>query len=115
METKINIDQICTIKVFRKAKYDWITYKPEKKYWFYTIKAKFIDIVGWNIYTLKDIEEINIAGVRLYVENNQVYYKPHVEIYMNNQQHYMKGFNTIDELEYFLQSDNLKHVNWLNL
>jgi hypothetical protein len=116
MNKKINTSQICVIKVFRKAKHGWIKYKPEKKYWFYTIKEKFVDAMGREAYTREAVENMTIGdGVKLYIENNCVYYNPHVEIYLSNEHSYMKGFKNNEELDAFLNSEEISHIKWIEV
>lgn len=117
---KLNIAQICSIKSFLKASHNFLKWADKKKFlFFFTRNVKpgfyYSYTLGEPIYFSK--EEIENGGYfnnkYLYVENNKVYYFPHIEIKMSDGKEFAKYFKTKDELLNFMNSDKLKEINWI--
>ncbi len=83
---KLNIQQICSVKSWLKTKF---SVSPFPKH------------------------EI-LYNKNLYVEGEEVFYKPHIEIRMSNQTVHLKFFNTEKELFDFMEQPEIKNVNWIN-
>lgn len=49
-----------------------------------------------------------------FIEDEVVYYKPHLEIRMSNQENITFFFDTQDELEKFMSTDRMRVINWIN-
>jgi hypothetical protein len=100
METRINVNQICKIKIFYKSRNSWFKYKRKSK-WHPFRKEGFYYIHPMDeCYMTED--EINNKG-NLYCEVDAVYYSPHIEIFLSNQHQITEWFSSSIKLDKFIQ------------
>lgn len=109
-EIRINVSQIAYVKIFRKVIDRSWQFIPEKKFWFHTRKAGFRLSPNFDsgIWTPEQIENQN--NLR-FVEGENVYYKPHIELHMSDGSQQNKWFKTVEELEKFLL--DYSGSNWI--
>jgi hypothetical protein len=50
----------------------------------------------------------------MFIEDNKIYYYPHLEIKMANQTVHNIFFKTIEELNKFIETEPMKNVAWIN-
>jgi len=104
---KININQICKIKIFEKLRCNAYYYQKKGKYFFNKKDGFYKDMCLGNDYRTTK-ESIEADGT-LFVEGEQVFYKPHIEIYLSNQHMVIEWFNTTEELGRFV-AEYLKDI-----
>lgn len=112
---RLNVSQICSINAIIKEYWTHYQYRKELK-----ILGIIIRKGGfYNIYSLTGGDYITnetiLKNSNLFIEDNQVFYYPHLEIYMSNQQRHIIFFNTVDHLNTYLTLENLKVNQWLDL
>lgn len=109
--TKINLDQVCTINVRTKQICCDYEYRKETRFLYWVLeKEGFYYVYTLNPYRVS--EEVISKKETLYVEDKVVYYKPHVEFKMSNDHRYEKFFDTVPQLEEFM---NLPEISSLKL
>lgn len=111
--TQLNVNQICSITQFNKRINHNYKYVPAYSFksWFITkyYEGRF---VRDGIFDHSDItlEEILKNNPDCYVEDNKIYYYPYLFFRMSNGSTYDKHFNTVLELEEFLNQKILMHI-----
>jgi len=116
MLTNINVSQICSITSYLKRRNPWYIYKKSKRVLFFWNRKEGYYNFGWldsDVYTT--IDEIEKKNKHLYCEDDNVYYKPYVEIKMSNGDEFEKNFETKEELYLFMECEDLKKVVWIKL
>ena len=102
MNTKINIEQICKIKIYEKLKHERYVYRDSVKilFWEYR-KAGFylLKYIGSDQFVTNS--EI-YKNPHLFCEGKSVYYAPHIEIYLSNQHMNIKWFGCVEELNEYV-------------
>ena len=102
----INKDTIAELKVIRKQKYDYISWKQRDKDWFRKAREGWFesgyDGRGW---ITEDM--IKSAHTKIYVENDIVYYRPHLSFELVNNRTRYRWFRDIEELEAYLVTMDL--------
>ena len=106
---RINISQINSIEAIIKQQHKFIEYKPFKKKFFGNQKAGFYD---WLHDRYIEINEILESG-DYYIEDNKIYYYPHLEIRMGDKSRHFKYFKDVDQLNKFILSKKLKINKWI--
>lgn len=113
---KLNVSQICKINAVVKEKCDWIIYSEKQKLLFFTIqKEGFYDYSGLSFSGIQTCEALILKEGNKFIENKEVFFYPHLELYMSNQAKYYKWFKTKEELENYIESEELKVNKWLCL
>jgi hypothetical protein len=118
-----NVDQICSISIIKKRKsiiYRYIEiYKKKSFFSKEKILVKGYDYLlpDWfyNDNILLTAEEILEEDNNLIIEDNEVYEKPHIIIYMVNGRRHYHYFNSDEELTKFTEQDLLKNIKWLKI
>lgn len=120
--TNINIQQICSITRQDKEENDSYEYKAPPKAVMWCDRSNNIGgfqnklhLFRHNIELLSEQELINKLGNSVYVENDKVYYKPRLFFRMSNQSTYSKYFETVQELEDFLNQDILSNIKTITI
>ena len=117
-----NVDQICSISIIKKRKsisYRYVEIYQKKSFF---NKEKIL-VKGYEsllpdaIYNnyLLTAEEILEEDDNLIIEDNEVYKKPHIIIYMVNGRIHYHYFNSDEELTKFTEQDLLKNIKWLKI
>jgi len=114
--TKINIQQICSIT--RRDKQQNYNYKFIKPYTFYSWFKRHYNTGGFvenyalsrSEKTIKEIEQEIANDRELYIEGDKVYFKPSLSFRMSSQQHFTKYFESVQELEQFLNQEILREI-----
>lgn len=110
---ELNSEQICVIKNYPKCPNRSFEYKPESRFLFFWKTKERFYLNSYYAFSRKEIENGLIDGNEYYIENNIVYYKPHLEFRMTNKSTYTKYFESIEELNEFIE--NNESINKLNL
>jgi hypothetical protein len=109
----INFAQICSIEVYKKQQYFYIQYTSWKeKNSFISrilgntpiIKYGFAEIDGYlnsKFYTIEEAMEY-VKTKNLYIHDRVVYRKPYIKIKMSNNNSIDKSFETMEELETYI-------------
>lgn len=109
---KVNVSQIVSIKKFLKFFCTYYTWKEEKFFLgFRTRKAGFYYTFTIGQPELCSVEDIESEGI-YYCKDKAVWYKPHLEIKMADGNKHEKFFETVGDLEDFLNSEELSSVKW---
>lgn len=113
IELKINANQISSIKIYIKHESRRYEYKSAKKNLFVNRKEGFYHIVlgDYDYLTMDDIKK----SKQFYVENNKLYYYPHIEVRMSNNNYFEQYFKTEEELQTFLNLPELKNIPLINI
>jgi hypothetical protein len=118
--TKINIQQICSItRQDRQKCNNYVYIEPyTTRSWF----KQFYNRGGFSTeYYLSgrkhiDESEREIGELsELYIQGKTVYYKPNLRFRMSNQQCFTKYFESVQELEFFLEEEVLKHIKVITI
>jgi len=110
---QLNASQICYIKSFVNCECKHYVYKEEIKVLGIVFRKKgfyFTMVLRGDPY--RTVEQIESEGVYI-IEGKVVYYKPHLEIRMSNQQTVNYFFDTEYELEEFMSRDKMRIINWI--
>jgi len=112
---KINIEQICTIRVMIDYVNRRYEYREEKKFlWWVISPAGFYYVHAIHPYLITP-EEIAVKNQhRCIIRDKEVIFKPHVEITLSNGLMYEKFFETQSELDGFLMSDYIRGIKLIN-
>lgn len=120
--TKINIEQICSITRRDKRENDDYEYKnpPSIKMWYDRSPNEGGFVTVFTLFRsekklLSAAEVIEKCNNNVYVENNKVYFKPSLSFRMSSQQYITKYFESVQELEFFLEEEVLKHIKVINI
>ncbi len=111
---KLNVGQICSVKSYINSYCNYYQFKKAKKIFFFWLRKEgyyYTMTLGEHIFMT--IEEIEANG-NFICKDERVYYKPHLEIKMSNQNTHEKYFETEKELQEFMETDVMKGVNWIN-
>jgi hypothetical protein len=107
MKTKLVNNQICSLTTYLKLKCSFYEFKKSKSFLLWESARGFYDDENTyipNTAILKD--------ERLYIENDNVYWKPHLFIRMSNAAEYAKFFNNEIELNEFVE-ENFKDIKFI--
>jgi len=112
MTKKINVDQICIMRIYRKTPHRYIKWRSAFKIFGITLSPGgfYYSYIGSEY---KPIEEIN-SDSKLYIEDNIIYYKPHVDIEMTNDRTTSIWFDDEAELDAFINSEVMKKVKFID-
>lgn len=111
---QINANQICSVRSFVNTKCKFYKYKSEIKIlgivfrregYYYTMTLHGDEYIT---------EEEIISDGTLFCEGEVVYYKPHLEIRMSNQENRTFFFPNQYGLEMFMDTDRMRAINWIN-
>lgn len=118
--TKINIEQICSITRQDKQKCDIYVYIEP-----FTLKSFFKKSYNKGGFSseyylngrnnINEIEKEIAECDEIYTEGKFVYFKPRLMFRMSSQQHFTKYFESVQELEFFLEEEVLKHIKVINI
>ena len=111
---KINSNQICSVVSHLNSTCGFYVYKNAKKIFNITIRKEgyyYILTLGQpNFCSVEKIQE----NFRFICKDKKVYYKPHLVFKMSNGQVHEKYFKTEKELYDFMETDEMKSINWIN-
>lgn len=109
---KINPAQICLMRIYKKKEHNYIRWREAFKLFGITFSSEgfYYEFVSSEYMTE---EEIISRGC--YIEDKKVYYEPHIDIIMANDRTHTVNFNSISELEDFLNSEELASVKWVEV
>lgn len=107
--TKLNADQIAIIYIHTKTRCSHYEYRKQKRFLFWTDIEGFYFVYCISPYHVPK-ELISTVNKNLYYEGEVVYYKQHVEMKMSNGQVVVKYFESVDELEVFLDQPEIKKL-----
>jgi hypothetical protein len=110
---KLNVGQICNINAIVKKKVDYLEYRKGNRNFFIKQKEGFYDTGGFSDKFTPNILILNDGNK--FIEGETVFFFPHLEIYMSNQARYYKWFKTKEELENYVESEELKINKWVCL
>jgi hypothetical protein len=112
---KLNVSQICSINAIVKAEHNWYKYRKECKFLGIRISKEGF----YHTFSLSGgdyIERELITGdSRMFIEGKKVFWYPHLEITMSNEHQFNKFFKSKQELEDYIESEELKVNKWLCL
>lgn len=109
MISKINIDKIVSIDIFEKKPHKWYEYVPAKKGWFSNKTPYFRDDRGLSSPIKVPVELlVEIEKNLVYIENNKVWWKPHVHFNMANGDVVDLYFETVEDLYKLLNSEKYR-------
>ena len=113
--TEINKEQIAVVKAIFKKQEHWYKFRQAKKYWFSFLNQKEGFYFTFTISSPECVsnEEIELDGKK-YIENKNVFYYPHLEIRMSNDDVFYKYFKSGVELLSYLAND-LKGINFISI
>lgn len=104
MKLKINVNQICKIKIYYKLRDSRYVYKEKSGRFFWKRKEGFYSIGLWGDLTYVTQKQITDSGNgTLYCEDNIIYYFPHIEIYLSNSHCVIDWFDSSENLDRFVQ------------
>lgn len=115
-----NIDTIASFEVFYKKPCEAFIFKKQNKNWFnYTEEGFYLtdEYLGLpsEPYSIDDLESgNNHYDISFIVEENNIYYKPHIKIEFINNNFKYKYFNTSEECSEFIKQ-NLNSKNFKNI
>ncbi len=98
----LNLDQICIVKVYKKLVYTLYEYKPYRNYILWKRKAGFYYNLSLES-TYHTNEFIETNNKKLYCEDKNVFYKPHIDITMSNNRTYSMFFEDVQSLDKFME------------
>jgi len=115
----INVDQICEIRIYRKSEKLDFTYHPGyvKKCLFGKKEVKSYFTRDFMFDSKKLSAEYIIENYNhCYIEDNKVYYYPHVELHLSNKYVRTKWFKTAEELDKFIDTnEKIVNVKWVEI
>ena len=109
----INRDQICTVRTFSKTQCHWYFYQKEIKGFWHKQKEGFYCMWDHNLYTAAEVIKCKHDGIPVFIEDNLVYYKPHLEIRMSNQSMHRKIFETVEDMMKYVDDEKFTQGNWI--
>lgn len=114
MEAIINIDQICEISTHPKRRNRNYRYRPQGKNWWGKVLMERLEdtFYGGESY---EIDEFLKKNKNFIFEDNVVYYKPHIKMYLTNRNIETKYFETVDEMDEFLNAELKEKLNLINI
>jgi hypothetical protein len=104
--TRLNTDQINVMYIHPKTPCKYYEYRKAKRFLFWKWKEGFYFTYAVTEYHVPN-ELISVKDKNLYYEGEVVYYKPHVDMRMSNENLIQKYFETVRELEEFLSSPQI--------
>ena len=111
---KLNVEQICSVKIIVNSYSNWYVYKESKKIFSFEYQKEgyyfTMTIEGSTYKTVEEIEKDD----RYICKNKRVYFKPHLEIKMSNGNIHKKYFETKEELYDFIDSDVMKGIKFID-
>lgn len=110
---KLNVNQIVFVQSIINATHKWYEFREAKRFLFWKKEEGF-----YNIYTIGapeyiSNEEIEADG-RFFIKDQKVHYKPHLVFRMSDGSNPEKYFNTEQELQDFMESEEMKLVKWID-
>lgn len=112
---KLNVSQICSINAIIKQEHDWYEYRKECRFFGIRISKEGFyhnfSLSGGD-YTERQLIE---NDTRMFIEGEKVFWYPHLEITMSNEHKFTKFFKSKQELENYVESEELKVNKWLCL
>lgn len=110
---KINVDQICEVRILDKRPHPYYEYRPAKKSFIWGNRAEgFYDTLTMGDPELTPVEDIEKGGELMCIDQ-VVYFRPRIFIHMNNGEKKYKYFDTKEEaIEYFQKSPEFAGIKW---
>jgi len=110
----LNVDQICSVKSYINIVDRSYIFKKGIKFLGITIRKEgFYYRYGLVEYQYISNEDIETDGTRICTDT-EVIYAPHLDIKMSNGTTYSKYFKNKEMLFAFMDSDQMKNINWIN-
>lgn len=106
---QLNVDQICSIRIYINYFNNNYEYREEKRY----EKGGFYYNAALNSrhMTIEEIESEKIYFCR----DKRVYYKPHIVFSMSNGNKHEKYFESEERLKAFLENDSIKSIKRIEI
>jgi len=108
----INYNYIVSYSVFKKRSPELIWWQDYKKGSFFTKETKE-GFYEWDVFESNYLGT-TISRNNIFTEGKELFYKPHVEIYLTTKQRHTKYFDTEEELNNWIWS-NLKQIKTLEI
>ena len=111
---KINVAQIVSVKSFVNYTSTRYIYKKAKRiclFWKQKEGFYYTFTIGSPIFESK--ESIEKSGI-CYCKDEKVFFRPHIEIKLSDGSTREKYFETKEELEAFMSTDEMKNITWIN-
>lgn len=110
MEKILNLEMLESVKIVDKKICYYLTYSPFKKSFWGNTQEGFYDIFG-SLYTKEYLETKGYNQVLLMVEDNNVYFKPYVELIFTSGQNHIREFLNFHDAEMWGQAIAEKNIN----
>lgn len=108
---QINAKNIVSLQVFKKYISLHYTWRPAETFLFFFHKKEgFYDFLNEFV-----SEETILKEGNKYIEDKLVYLKPHLDFKMTNDRTYTRYFETVEELDEFMQSPEMKEIPWVEI
>lgn len=110
---QLNGNEISSIKGFINQEDYYYEYREERIIlFFWKIKAGFYNLLclGGGNHVLE--EDILKSGIR-FIKDKKVYYYPHLKITMSSGKTHTKWFKSEEELNQFMNTDEMKNIPWI--
>lgn len=116
--TKLNTQQICSVKKVINQKNTYYVFREQKhnKFLGFTtsvVKEGFYELVHLSLKFIGTEQQLLEYDKEVIVIDKQVYYKPHLKFTMSNKEVWHKFFNSIESLNGYLYSSELESVKWI--
>ncbi len=111
---KINVAQICEVRILGRRENELYEWKPEKKSWLFgNTQEGFYYTLTVHGPKLMTVEEIESDG-SLVCDNKVVYFRPRIYVKMSNGDTSFRHFDTKAEaLRYFETSPEFSGIKWV--
>lgn len=109
MNIKLNVKHISKISVIEKLQdtnYEWLT---EGRFLGFLTRTEGMYYTSWGSSDLTNTEHLR----HRYVEDKQVFYKPHIEIITTDGKTTTFWFDTMREIVDFLNKEEFKEATWI--
>lgn len=112
---KINVDQICEVRILDRRAHPYYEYREAKKSWLWGDReAGFYETLPIHGPELLTVEEIERSG-ELVCADKTVYYRPRIFIKMSNGDVNYLYFDTKDAAkEYFESAHEFSQIKWID-
>lgn len=110
---KINIQQICSVEIVLNRPHSSYVFRGARRFLFWRKKEGFY-YLGYPNEEFITKEEIEKDG-ELICKDKVVYYKPYITFRMSNNMYFRKYFNSQDEVNYFMKSEEMKTIKFIEI
>ena len=112
---KINLDQVCSVKICIKSVNTSYEYAKPRTFLFYFKRGEGFYYSSFGAPKFMTKEEVEAENKNFYCEGQYVFYKPHIELRTSDQHYHTRFFETEQDLRNFINSPEFRVVTWVEM